>query len=89
MIYASISATGELFHKMNDMDNDLFNFSAPFFNISKLPLEPEEQLTINFLIMVKLYLQQIDDSISQAKQNKNEQQRISLNLTHFHIDMCF
>lgn len=55
MIVVSTAASGKLFEIMNT-PSSAFNFSAPFYALSKLNLHPTEEITINFLIMIKSYL---------------------------------
>jgi hypothetical protein len=61
MIIASTAASGKLFSVLNDMTS-VFNLSAPFYALSKLPLEPTDELTINFLILMKTYFVEIERS---------------------------
>jgi hypothetical protein len=66
MIIVSTASQGKLFAVLNDMSNTVFNLSAPFYAISKLQLQPSDELTINFLIMMKSYLLEIESSAHQA-----------------------
>lgn len=80
MTIASTATSGKLFAVLNDMSSG-FNFSAPFYAISKLPLEPTDELTINFLILLKTYLVEVERSAEEAKNKERPELEIPLNLS--------
>lgn len=59
MIFVSSNETGRLFEILNNVNNESFNISAPFYNLLRIEAKPNEELTINFLIMMKFYFERI------------------------------
>lgn len=68
MIIVSVNRKKQLFGVLNTKIS-VFNFGAIFYNLCKMPMKPRDDLTEHFIMFMKYYLQEIENSVLKVTQS--------------------